>query len=316
MLLAGEFFMHDSETMINYLEVLLKESNFTKAAEKLYISQPYLTQLIKRVEKKLGAKIIDRDRTPFVLTEAGQVYYHYLENISSQKHFMNQQLQRLTDKDNEIIRIAILESLGTFLLPKILPSFLENHPHVKIQISESFPYQSEEKLLNDHVDCYMGQTPETLSQGIQAHINGGEIYYIVIPENSKYFLPNQFILDPDTYKLEDLLQETFILSSPDSAIRHQVNGLFQAYRIVPKIRMVTNSVITAANLSINGLGLTFSSASILKRIEQHPINLYPLDPQMIRIRYFIGTKKGKALSPALQDLVDTFQKVRLQENIN
>lgn len=264
----------------------------------------------------MGAKIIDRDHNPFVLTEAGQVYYHYLENISSQKHYLNEQLQRLTDTDNEIIRIAILESLGTFLLPKILPSFLQTHPHVKIQISENFPYKSEEELLNDQVDCYMGQTPETLSQGLKAHVNGGEIYYIVIPQNSKFYLPDQFILDRNQYKLEELLQEPFILSSPDSAIRHQVNGLFQAYKIVPKIRMVTNSVITAANLAINGIGLTISSASILKRIEQHPINLYPLDPQIMRIKFFIATKKGKELTPALKDLIDTFQKVSLQENIN
>lgn len=46
--------MNDPDIMLNYLETLLKESNFTRAAEHLYISQPYLTQLIKRVEKKTG----------------------------------------------------------------------------------------------------------------------------------------------------------------------------------------------------------------------------------------------------------------------
>lgn len=307
--------MNNSDTMIAYLDMLLKESNFHKAADKLYVSQPYLSKLIKKIEDKLGTKILNHDTIPFSLTDAGLVYYHYLENVSSQKHRLTQQLQRFTDTDYEIIRIAILESLGTFLLPKILPTFLETHPNVKIQIDEGFPNKSEEQLLNNHVDCYMGQTPETLSQGIQAHINGGEVYYIVIPENSKYFIKNQFILSPSTYKLEDLLQEPFILSSPDSAIRHQVNGLFQTYRIVPQITMVTNSVITAANLSINGLGMTFSCASILKRIQEKPINLYPLDPNLIRIKYFIGIKKGAKLSPALQDLVDTFEKVSLQENI-
>ena len=74
--------MNDPDIMLNYLETLLKESNFTRAAEHLYISQPYLTQLIKRVEKKLGTTIINRDKVPFTLTESGQIYYQYLE-----KHF-------------------------------------------------------------------------------------------------------------------------------------------------------------------------------------------------------------------------------------
>lgn len=43
--------MNDPEALLHYLDVLLKESNFTKAARELYISQPYLTQLIKRIEK-------------------------------------------------------------------------------------------------------------------------------------------------------------------------------------------------------------------------------------------------------------------------
>lgn len=52
--------MNDPETVLHYLDVLLKESNFTKAARELYISQPYLTQTLKRIEKKLGVQILNR----------------------------------------------------------------------------------------------------------------------------------------------------------------------------------------------------------------------------------------------------------------
>lgn len=53
--------MNNPEELQHFLDVLLKESNFTRAAKELYISQPYLTQLIGRIEKKLGTKIINRD---------------------------------------------------------------------------------------------------------------------------------------------------------------------------------------------------------------------------------------------------------------
>lgn len=307
--------MNNSDTILNYLDILLKESNFHKAAQKLYISQPYLSKIIKEIEDDLGTKILNRDSIPFSLTDAGLVYYHYLEDLSASKHILNRRLARFVDNQNEIIRVGILETLGTFLLPKILPAFLTKHPKVKIQIVEGFPHKSEERLLSDQIDCYMGQTPETLPQNISATINGGEVYYIVIPDNSSFFIKNRFILSPDTYNIEDLLQAPFIISSPDSAIRHQVNTLFQIYKMVPQTVLETNSVITAANLSISGLGLTVSSASILKRIEQKPINLYPIDPNLIRIRYFIGTKKGTNLTPALTDLINTFEKIPLQENI-
>ena len=85
--------MNDPEALLHYLDVLLKENNFTKAARELYISQPYLTQLIKRIEKRLGTQIINRDHVPFSLTEAGMIYYKYLENIS----YNDQQLERPAD---------------------------------------------------------------------------------------------------------------------------------------------------------------------------------------------------------------------------
>ena len=78
--------MNDPETLLHYIDVLLKESNFTQAAHELYISQPYLTQLIKRIEKKLGVQIINRKRTPFSLTKAGTIYYKYLENLMDYKY--------------------------------------------------------------------------------------------------------------------------------------------------------------------------------------------------------------------------------------
>ena len=122
--------MNDPEALLYYLDVLLKESNFTKAARELYISQPYLTQLIKRIEKKLGTKIINRDRVPFSLTEAGMIYYKYLENISYNDQQLERDLAPYTEPNKEIIKLGVLESLGSFLLPRLLPSFLQNNPNV------------------------------------------------------------------------------------------------------------------------------------------------------------------------------------------
>ena len=302
--------MRDPDLMLNYLEVLLKHSNFTKAASELYISQPYLTQLIKQIEKELGAPIINRHHLPFSLTEAGQIYYQYLENLSAEHQRLALQLARYTNDSTEIIRVAVLESLGTFLLPAILSNFLKTHPAVRIQVVEGFPHQS------DQADLYMGQTPETLNYGIPPYINGGENYYVIIPATSKFYQPGRCILDPSTYNLDDLLQEPFVLSSAESEIRHQVNSLFQNRKLVSKVVMVSNSVITVANLAIQGVGLTISAASILKRIKETPINLYPLDPALIQIRYFIGSKKDRPLSNAMRDLIAAFQSANLQMKIH
>lgn len=304
--------MNDPEALLHYIDTLLKENNFTQAAKELYISQPYLTQLIKRIEKKIGAQIINRDQVPFSLTEAGMIYYNYLENISYNNQQLDRKLARFTHPNKEVIRIGILESLGTFLLPEILPNFLQENPNVEIQLFETFPRESETRLLNEQIDCYIGQTPETITRGVDYTVNGSEEYYVVIPPASPFFKKGQFILSTDTYDLKELLSQPLVLSAPESAIRHQVNGLFQKFHIKPQIVMESNSIITATNLSLKGLGLTISSASILKRMVPTPINLFPINTKLIQVQFFIATKKGKKVTASLKQLIDTFKDLKLQ----
>lgn len=303
--------MNDPEELLHTIDILLQESNFTRAANKLYFSQPYLTQLIKKIEKKIGAKIINRDSVPFSLTEAGLIYYKYLEKISYDNQQLDRELTQFSHPENEVIRVGILESLGTYLLSELFPTFLQKHPNVKVQLFEAFPRKNEQRLLNERIDCYIGQTPENISRGLKSYVNGGEQYYIVIPQNSKYFQKNKFILQPDELDIKELLQEPLVLSQPESAIRHQVNGLFQRFHVKPNIVMESNSVISVANLAVKGTGLTISSASILKRLSQTPINLLPLDRDLIQIQFFIAVKQGRKIPPALQALIKQFQSLNL-----
>lgn len=306
--------MHDPETVLHYLDTLLEESNFTKAARALYISQPYLTQTIKRLEEKLGIKLINRT-VPFTLTEAGTIYYKYLENSVASKRKLHSQLVKYENPKLEVIRISVLESLGCFLIPTILPNFLKSHPNIKIQLSEVSPRASENLLLAEEVDCYLGQTPKALSKGIKPYINGNEKYYIVIPANSEFYQAGKFILEPDAFDLKTLLQQPFLLSNGSSAIRHQVDGLFQKYKIKPNIILESQNILTTTGLAINGMGLTISSASILKRYKETPLNLLPISPDLLSIEYFIAVKQGRTLTPGIQDLITAFSKSDLSPEI-
>lgn len=304
-------YMNDPEALLHYLDILLKESNFTKAARELYISQPYLTQLIKRIEKKLGTKIINRDRVPFSLTKAGMIYYKYLENISYSDQQLDRDLAPYTQPNKEIIKLGILESLGSFLLPRLLPSFLQKNDNVEIQLFENSPRKNETNLLNGDIDCYIGQTPETISHDLDYLVKNGEQYYVVIPQNSPYFRSDKFILEADDLDLKEILQAPMVLSASESAIRHQVNGLFQKFHIKPKIILESKSIITATDLALRGVGLTISSASILSRMRQVPVNLLKIDENLIYINFFIATKKENNISSSLQNLIEEFKNLEL-----
>ena len=245
---------------------------------------------------------------PFSLTEAGMIYYKYLENISYNDQQLERELAPFTQPNKEIIKVGILESLGTFLLPRLLPDFLKENPTVEIQLFENSPRTNETKLLNGEIDCYIGQTPKTISRDLTYSVKDGEQYYVVIPQSSSFFQSGKFILEPSSLDLKEVLQDPMVLSSSESAIRHQVNGLFQKFHIKPNIVLESKSIVTTTELALRGVGLTISSASILTKMRQTPINLLPIDENLIYIQFFIATQTNKELSPALQRLITCFKK--------
>ena len=189
--------MNNPEALLHYLDVLLKESNFTKAARELYI----FSTLFNSINKKNWEKTRYKNHQPwpcaFSLTEAGMIYYKYLENISYNDQQLERDLAPYTEPNKEIIKLGVLESLGSFLLPRLLPSFLQNNPNVEIQLFENSPQKNETNLLNGDIDCYIGQTPETISHDLNYLVKNGEQYYVVIPQNSHYFRSDKFILEAD-----------------------------------------------------------------------------------------------------------------------
>ena len=62
-----------------YFLTIVKERSISKAAERLYLSQPYLSQYLAKLETTVGAVLLDRSHSPLHLTPAGEIFYAYLE---------------------------------------------------------------------------------------------------------------------------------------------------------------------------------------------------------------------------------------------
>jgi DNA-binding transcriptional LysR family regulator len=268
--------------MLQYLDALLKHSNFTKAAKDLYISQPYLTQTIKRIEQELGVAIIDRQNQQLHLSEAGKIYYRYLEKQNAENAALSQQLARYTQTDQKILKLGVLSSLGSFLLPLFLPKFLTNHPHVKIVLVENPPAINEKLIINGELDFWLGQNPETVDPTLQLKTVGTEDYLAVIPDNSKLY----------------------------DEKKHQVDALLSKYKITPNIIIESQNIVTAAELAAHGMGITIVPASVAKKITPGNYNFYYLPNHLISLRYFIAFQRIRTLSAPEKELIQAFSAIK------
>lgn len=298
----------NSLSMLQYIDVLLKHGNYTKAAQNLYISQSYLTQTIKKIENELGIEIINRQSTPLQLTEAGKIYYQYLTSLVNEQEQFKRKIKKYTDSDYTVIQIGVLPSLGTYLLPLFLPKFINKYPDIKIELHEYIPKNSEEKTENQILDFFIGQNPETISQNLICHKCGKHRYYALIPETSKLYQKKVNSNEYNHKFMKSLLQEKLILTAHGSAIRQQVDYLIQKYKIKPNIILESSNIFTLVELAKKGLGITFipESVCINEKPNDLAYNLIPLPLDLISLSYFIAYSTHKMLSSVEKELINLF----------
>ena len=90
-----------------YFLTVVAEGNISRAAEKLYISQPSLSQHIAKLEEALGVKLLDRSQTPLALTSAGELYRNYLENSAYLYQKFQADLAAVNNKREQTIHLGL-----------------------------------------------------------------------------------------------------------------------------------------------------------------------------------------------------------------
>ena len=106
-----------------YFLAIVKERSISKAADRLYLSQPYLSQYLAKLEPNLGVTLLDRSHTPLRLTPAGELFYAYLERQDYLDRQLESDLRTLQSQKPPQLHIGVSTWRGSILLPDILPRF-------------------------------------------------------------------------------------------------------------------------------------------------------------------------------------------------
>lgn len=296
----------ESQDILCYIDSLLKYSNYSKAAQSLYISQPYLTKVIKKIESQLNCELITRNKLPYRLTEQGKIYYQYLTSLENSYAKLMREISYASDIGNKVLRIGILPSLGTYLTPLFLPDFLALHSDYKINLVEDLPEANEKRIQNNELDFWIGQNSSSIFPSLHSFSWGVHRYRAIIPRCCELYQKDVAVIPEGTIEISTILSQKLILTSKGSAIRKQIDQLLSVYKIQPDILMESNEIYTVLKLAKHNLGLTFVPESI--RIDECPseYNIYPIPIDKMSLDYFIAYHGERKLTGVDQDLITTF----------
>lgn len=179
--------------------------SFSKAANELFISQPAVTNHIKKLENKLNSTLFNRKGNKIYLTKAGALTYRHLKSIRLLYRELEFNLTQLNNSLKGSLRIGASSTIAQYVIPKVIASFYKRYPKIKVYLINGNSSEIEKKLLDNEIDIALVENKSSQSNIKYVNFLDDEIV-AVTGKNSVYSkLKNLSI--PDFQELPIVLRE-------------------------------------------------------------------------------------------------------------
>lgn len=302
----------------NYVLEVYKERSFSKAAKKLFISQPALSATIKRIEDKIGEDIFDRSTTPISLTACGEEYIRIANEINSSEENFIAYIKNLQGLKTGKLILGGTNLNISYILPPILEEYQKKFPHIIVNLEEKNIDELEKALDLGEID-FLIDSGDLDQQRFSSYIYQNECVILAIP---KFYQCNErlenfrltrrdIILDKHLkgdfpiLPLNLVANEKFILLKKTTDTYKRVESLFAKYHIEPSVHLHLDQQSSAFSLACAGLGITFISDTLIKNSAFHPNLCYYKINTMESTRFIqFHKKRGRHPTYAMQAFLD------------
>ena len=147
------------QKQLQYFIVIAEEGNITKAAKRLFLPEPYLSNQLKKIEKELGIQLAVRSTRKMQLTDAGKHFKLRAEQILEIIHATGIELKDFDSGEQGTLAIGAVATLAAILLPNTILRFHQRYPQVKLKIRNMNTQSIQEALEIGTIEAGIVRTP-------------------------------------------------------------------------------------------------------------------------------------------------------------
>lgn len=302
---------------MEYVYAVYQERSFSRAAEKLFVSQPSLSACVKRVEQRIGYPIFDRSTKPLGLTECGQHYIWAVEQIMSVEGGFSEFISDFGGLKSGKLILGGSSFFSSWVLPPLIGTFSRAYPMVKTTLVEENTAALERSLqsgsvdfvmdnckLDDAVfDSYCFQEEHLLLAVPRSFAVNGALKAFQIPAEtikSRAFLTENIPPVP----LGAFSAEPFIFMKPENDTAKRAAAICQEGGLRPQVLFELDQQMTAYNVTCSGMGISFIGDMLISRVPANPdVVYYNLSgPDSLR-HIYVYWKRGRYFSRAMQEFL-------------
>ena len=243
-----------------YVVAISETQSITKAAERLYLSQPALSLYLKNLEHRLGLRLFDRVGKKFVLTYAGVKFVEESRKLLQIRNRLDDEIRDILKSDKGLLRVGLPLLRGITLLPMVLPEFRKEYPNVQVRVFEEDASQLEAKVLAGEIDLAFFNRPIRNRELNHILISSEEIVLCAPPGHP---LEQRAVCRPGcNYPWVDIRacrDEDFLVNFPSQRTWQVSRQIFQEAGFEPRVTLQLKSLMTTVALCARGYGLCVAS---------------------------------------------------------
>ncbi|MEM7423161.1 MAG: LysR substrate-binding domain-containing protein [Pseudomonadota bacterium] len=237
---------------LRYLVAISETLHFRRAAESVHVTQPTLSGQLRELEDKLGVQLVERSRAKVILTPVGK-------SIAARARTVLRDVQDIVDLAKHgqsvlggTVRLGVLESLGPYLLPHILPELHRTYPNLKLYVREGVPRTLLVGLDEGALDLLLFPLPVKGADLMSARLFR-EPLWIVAPGNHP-------LRETKHVSRADLKGETILALEQGHRLHDQVRDLCDQFGANLSLDYEGTSLETLRQMVGMGMGLSFLPA--------------------------------------------------------
>lgn len=296
---------------LRYAITVAEEGSLSKAAERLYITQPTLSQALRKIEQQVGKPLFERRPYGMQLTEDGRAFMGRARQVLQLMEKLDSELQKFTDVRLKTLNIGAPITWGGFLVSRIFRQFYAAYPTINLNISEMKSSLLEAVLLKRQVDVAIVAVPDPITAPIK-RLNSAFILsdpiLVAVPADSPicekllYESSEEFPMVP----MEALQGEPYITYKAGVPIHATFKHLFEDCAIQAEPIAAVSSAGTAKRLAQCGMGWTLVSRIFARYClaPPHPVYCVPILKDPPRLNVMVLWRKDEPARGELRYLIE------------
>lgn len=272
---------------LRYFLEIAKEKNISAAAKNLYLSQPSLSQQIRKLEEELEVPLLIRHSKSVSLTDAGEQFAHHARRILGGVDQLSELMHKQSLLEAGTLKIGLLWIAGYTNLLQILSDYHRLYPGLNYSFSVNGSAHLQQMLLDRKIHAafiigteeQLDQKPDLYSCKIQE-----DFYSVIVSRRNP-------LASRKSLSALDLRDSPIIMPSPASALRKSLDRIFEEAGITPNILCETSQSDLVIQLAAHDLGVGISSKSIATSAQDGTYAIVPFESRLHRSIYYVTLKE-------------------------